>query len=109
MVPYDTRPGPLNPARLNLNTSPPRWSLNRLVDGQVQNSEALRAAPPQTVTVPARKEGPGDTVREPESGSPGQRAFKYQLEGFETPPKERLGNVREVLYGKLPPGDIISR
>ena len=96
----------LNPARLNLNTSPPPVVIESvLVDGQVQNSEALRAAPPQTVTVPARKEGLEIRFASLNLAAPDKGRFKYQLEGFETTPKERLGNVREVLYGKLPPGE----
>ena len=37
--------------------------------------------------------------------APDKGRFKYQLEGYETTPKERPGNVREVLYSKLPPGE----
>ena len=38
----------LNPARLNLNTSPPPVVIEAvLVDGQVQNPETLRAGPPR--------------------------------------------------------------
>jgi signal transduction histidine kinase/sugar lactone lactonase YvrE len=96
----------LNPARLNLNTSPPPVVIEAvLVDGQVRNSEALRAAPPQTVTVPPRKEGLEIRFASLNLAAPDKGRFKYQLEGYETTPKERPGNDRKAFYGKLPPGE----
>jgi ligand-binding sensor domain-containing protein/signal transduction histidine kinase len=96
----------LNPARLNLNTNPPPVVIEAvLVDGQIQNPETLRAASPQTVTIPARKEGLEIRYASLNLAAPDRGRFKCQLEGYETTPKERPGNVREVLYGKLPPGD----
>jgi ligand-binding sensor domain-containing protein/signal transduction histidine kinase len=96
----------LNPARLNLNTNPPPVVIESvLVDGQVQNPEALRAGPAQAVTIPARKEGLEIRYASLNLAAPDRGRFKYQLEGYETTPKERPGNVREVLYGKLPPGE----
>jgi len=96
----------LNPARLNLNTSPPPVVIEAvLVDGQVQNSEALRAAPPQAVTVPPRKEGLEIQFASLNLAAPDKGRFKYQLEGYETTPKERPGNDRKAFYGKLPPGE----
>jgi ligand-binding sensor domain-containing protein/signal transduction histidine kinase len=95
----------LNPARLNLNTNPPPVVVEAvLIDGQIQTSEALRAAAPQTITVPARKEGLEIRFASLNLAAPDKGRFKYQLEGYEKIAKERPGKVREVLYPKLPPG-----
>ncbi len=96
----------LNPARLNLNTSPPPVVIEAvLVDGQVQNPETLRAGPPQAVTVPARKEGLEIRYASLNLAAPDKGRFKYQLGGYETTPKERPGYDRKAFYGKLPPGE----
>ena len=95
----------LNPARLNLNTNPPPVVIESvLIDEQIQTSEALRAGPPQAVTVPARKEGLEIRFASLNLAAPDKGRFKYQLEGYENTPKERPGNDRKAFYGKLPPG-----
>jgi signal transduction histidine kinase/ligand-binding sensor domain-containing protein len=95
----------LNPARLNLNTNPPPVVIEAvLVDGHVQNPETLRSDAPQAVTIPARKEGLEIRYASLNLAAPDKGRFRYQLEGYEDTPKERPGAVREVLYGKLPPG-----
>jgi ligand-binding sensor domain-containing protein/signal transduction histidine kinase len=95
----------LNPSRLKLNTNPPPVVIESvLIDGQLQNADALRAAPPQTVTVPARKESLEIRYASLNLAGPEKGRFKYRLEG-ETTWRERPGTVREALYTKLPPGD----
>ena len=67
-----------------------------LIDGQLQNPDTLRAAPPRTMTVPAGKEGLEIRYASLNLAAPDRGRFKYQLDGYETTPKERPGNVREV-------------
>ena len=94
----------LNPARLNLNTNPPPVVIEAvLIDGQLQNPETLRGAPPRTITVPAGKETLYIRYASLNLAAPDRGRFKYQLIGHETTPKELPGNVREVRYPKLPP------
>jgi len=96
----------VNPTHLNLNTNPPPVVIESvLVDGQVQNPAQLRAGSPQAVTIPARKEGLEIRYASLNLAAPDKGRFKFQLEGYETTPKERPGNVREVLYSKIPPGE----
>jgi signal transduction histidine kinase len=96
----------LNPARLNLNTNPPPVVIESvLIDGQMQNSDALRAGAPLAVTVPARKEGLEIRFASLNLAAPDKGRFKYQLVGYEKTAKERPGKVREVPYSKLPPGE----
>jgi ligand-binding sensor domain-containing protein/signal transduction histidine kinase len=96
----------LNPARLNLNTNPPPVVIETvLVDGQAQSPETLRSSATQAVTIPARKEGLEIRFAALNLAAPDKGRFRYQLEGYETTPKERPGTVREVLYGKLPQGE----
>jgi ligand-binding sensor domain-containing protein/signal transduction histidine kinase len=95
-----------NPARLNLNTNPPPVVIESvLIDGQMQNSDALRAGAPLAVTVPARKEGLEIRFASLNLAAPDKGRFKYQLVGYEKTAKERPGKVREVPYSKLPPGE----
>jgi ligand-binding sensor domain-containing protein/signal transduction histidine kinase len=95
----------LNPARLNLNTNPPPVMIESvLVAGEVQHPETLRFAPPRAATIPPGKEGLEIRFASLNLAAPDKGRFKCQLEGYETKLKERPGNVREVLYGKLPPG-----
>jgi ligand-binding sensor domain-containing protein/signal transduction histidine kinase len=96
----------LNPAQLNLNTSPPPVVIEAvLIDGQPQAPDTLRGEQPRAVTVPARKEGLEIRFASLNLGAPDKGRFRYQLEGYEANWKERPGNVREALYNKLPPGD----
>ena len=96
----------VNPARLKLNTNPPPVVIETvLVAGELQNSDALRSAPPRQVTIPPGKEGLEIQFASLNLAAPDKGRFKYVLEGYETQPKERPGNVRGVLYSKLPPGE----
>ncbi len=96
----------VNPARLKLNTNPPPVVIEAvLIDGQLQSPDTLRASPPQEVTVPAGKETLEIRYASLGLAAPDRGRFKCQLGGHETTPKERPGNVREVFYTKLPPGE----
>jgi ligand-binding sensor domain-containing protein/signal transduction histidine kinase len=95
----------LNPARLNLNTNPPPVVIESvLVAGELQSADTLRAAPPNEITIPPGKGSLEIRFASLSLAAPDKGRFKYQLEGYETTPIERPGNVREVLYSKLPPG-----
>jgi signal transduction histidine kinase len=95
----------LNPARLNLNTNPPPVVIESvLIAGEVQNADTLRSAPPREVTIPPGKEGLEIRFASLSLAAPDKGRFKYQLDRYETTPIERPGNVREVRYPKLPPG-----
>jgi signal transduction histidine kinase len=96
----------LNLARLDLNTNPPPVVIEAvLIDGQLQNPDGLRAAPPHTVTIPARRESLEIRYASLNLAAPDKGRFRFRLEGHETTWKERPGNVREALYSKLPPGE----
>ena len=72
----------LNPARLNLNTNPPPVVIEAvLVDGQLQNSETLRAGAAASGDRPGGQGRPGNQVREPEPGGPGQGALQIPVGG----------------------------
>jgi signal transduction histidine kinase/ligand-binding sensor domain-containing protein len=96
----------LNPARLNLNTNPPPVVIESvLVAGELQNADTLRCAPPREVTIPPGKEGLEIRFASLSLAAPDKGRFRYRLDGYETTWKERLGNVREAPYSKLPPGE----
>ena len=94
----------LNPARLNLNTNPPPVVIEAVVlAGELQTPERLRSAPPREITIAPGKEGLEIFFASLSLAAPDKGRFKYQLEGYETTPVERPGNVGQVLYSKLPP------
>jgi signal transduction histidine kinase/ligand-binding sensor domain-containing protein len=100
----------LNPARLNLNTNPPPVIIESvLVAGELQNPDTLRSASPREVTIPPGKEGLDIHFASLNLAAPDKGRFKYMLDDYETKPKERPGNVREVPYSKLPPGEYHFR
>ena len=95
----------LNPTRLNLNTNPPPVVIESVaVAGELQTPETLRSAPPREITIPPGKEGLEIHFASLSLAAPEKGRFKYQLEGYDTTPIERPGNVREAWYSKLPPG-----
>ncbi len=94
----------LNPARLNINTNaPPVVIESVVVAGELQTPETLRSAPPHEITISPGKEGLEIRFASLSLAAPDKGRFKYQLEGYEAAPIERPGNIREVLYSKLPP------
>jgi ligand-binding sensor domain-containing protein/signal transduction histidine kinase len=95
----------LNPARLNLNTNAPPVVIESVaVGGELQTPETLRSAPPREITIPPGKQGLEIRFASLSLAAPDKGRFKYQLEGHETAPIERPGNVREVRYSKLSQG-----
>lgn len=96
----------IDPARLRPNTNPPPVIIEAVrIDGQLQNPDALRAAPPQAVTVPAGKESLEIDYTSLNLSSPKQGRFKYQLEPYEDRWTTQPGDIRSVRYPKLPHGD----
>ncbi len=82
---------------------------DRIRDGSRRGADprntAVSAATARLLSRQAK--GLGDSIREPESGGPGQGAVQIPT-GRVTrrPPSSRPGNVREALYSKLPPGSV---
>jgi signal transduction histidine kinase len=96
----------VNPASLHPNTNPPPVVIEAVrVDDQLQNSNTLRAPLPQTVTVPAGKEGLDITYTSLNLAAPDKGHFRYRLSEHETAWIERPWSVRTVHYSKLPPRD----
>jgi signal transduction histidine kinase/ligand-binding sensor domain-containing protein len=95
----------VNPALLHPNTNPPPVLIESVrVDGQLQNSNTLRAPLPQAVTVPAAKEGLDIAYTSLNLSAPDKGRFRYRLGGHETAWIELPWNVRTVHYSKLPQG-----
>jgi ligand-binding sensor domain-containing protein/signal transduction histidine kinase len=96
----------VNPALLHPNTNPPPVVIEAVrVDGQLQNSSTLRAPLPQSVTVPADREGLDIAYTSLNLASPDKGHFRYRLSPHETAWIERPWNVRTVHYSKLPHRD----
>jgi ligand-binding sensor domain-containing protein/signal transduction histidine kinase len=94
----------INPAQLNPNTNPPPVTLESvLIDGQVQNTNRLRAWP-QTVRVRPGSERLEIHFTSLNLTAPDRASFKYRLEGHESDWIE-AGNTRVARYSKLPPGE----
>jgi ligand-binding sensor domain-containing protein/signal transduction histidine kinase len=96
----------LDPSRLGLNTNAPPVVIETVkVGGRLQNSVALRCAPPRTVTVPPGKEDLEIKYASLNLAAPEKGRFKYHLEGYQKDWIERPGKTREALYTRLPPGN----
>src|SRR5207237_1442855 len=76
------------------------------IDGELKNSDALWAAPPQRVTVPPGTESLQIDYASLNLSAPDKGRFKYRLENFETVWTEREGTVRFARYPRLPPGQF---
>ena len=95
----------LDPARLLVNTNPPPVIIEGVrIDGELTRREALRAPPPQTVTVPAGKESLEIIYTSLNLSAPDKGSFKYILEPYESTWTERPGIIRSARYSKLPHG-----
>lgn len=94
----------VNPAQLRPNTNPPPVLIESvLIDDQLQNTNSLRPAPMQTVTVPADKERLEIHYTSLNLAAPDRARFNYRLEGHENAWTD-AGNVRVAHYPKLSPG-----
>ena len=96
----------VNPALLHPNTNPPPVVIESVrVDGELQNSNTLRAPLPETVTIPADKEGLDIVYTSLNLAAPDKGHFRYRLGGHETAWIERSWRERSAHYSKLPPHD----
>lgn len=94
----------VKPAQLKPNPhSPPVVIETVLFQGRAQNTNTLGAGPPQTVRLPAGKEGLEIHYTSLNLAAPDRARFKYRLENHETDWTE-AGNTRIARYSKLPPG-----
>jgi len=95
----------VNPARLSLNTNPPPVVIESvLIDGQPLNTNGIRAAWPQAVTVPAGKERLEIHYASLNLAAPDRARFQYRLKGHETAWID-AGDTRVARYSRLPAGN----
>jgi signal transduction histidine kinase/ligand-binding sensor domain-containing protein len=94
----------VNPSEIQPNTNPPPVVIEEvLVDQQRQNTNGLRAPPPESVTVPAGRENLEIQFTSLNLAAAGRALFRYQLEGYQT--KMTLaGKDRFARYPNLPHG-----
>ena len=96
----------VNPALLHPNTNPPPVLIESVrVDGELQNSNTLRAPLPGSVRISAGREGVDISYTSLNLSAPDKGRFRYRLVRHETAWIERPWNIRTVHYSKLPPGD----
>jgi len=94
----------LNPLDLNQNTNPPPVLIESiLVEGQLQNTNVLRARLPESIILQPGKESLEIDYTSLNLGAPERARFRYRMEGHETKWTE-AGNVRAAHYSQLPPG-----
>ena len=99
----------VHPARLLTNTNPPPVLIESVwIEGQAQESEGLRPALLETVTVPPGKQRLEIQYTSLNLAAPERARFKYRLEGHETAWTD-AGHVRVAHYSKLPPGSYQFR
>jgi signal transduction histidine kinase/ligand-binding sensor domain-containing protein len=104
----------LNPAKMPVNTNPPQVVIESVrVDDVPQGSDALRAAAPGSVTVPANKESLQISFSGLSLSAADKVQFRYRLEPYEagwTALSPAAGGAATVVhYTKLPPGDYAFR
>lgn len=104
----------LDPARLVVNTNPPPVVIESVqVDDVSQGREALRAAPIQSVTIPADKEALEIGFTSLSLSAADKVQFRYRLEGYEAAWTTVLAAARDSFnaahYAKLPPGHYVFR
>jgi signal transduction histidine kinase/streptogramin lyase len=95
----------VDPRQLHPNTNPPPVVIESvLVEGQAQNTNALRADFGSSLTVPAGRERIEIHYTSLNLAAPEAARFQYRLEGHESEWIE-AGNTRVARYSKLPPGE----
>jgi len=93
----------LDPARVILNTNRPPVLIELvLVERREQNTNGLRAAPLQAITIPPGKEGLEIHYTSLNLAAPERARFRYKLEGHESSWTE-AGESRVARFPKLPP------
>ncbi len=94
----------VNPAEIVPNTNPPPVVIESiLIDQQLVNTNGLRTAPPESITVPAGRETLDIHYASLNLASAGRTLFRCQLEGYQT--GVHLTQDRFVRYLNLPHGN----
>lgn len=92
-------------AQIRSNTNPPPVVIEAvLVEGELQNTNGIRARAPELVTVPPGKERIDIQFTSLNLAAANKARFKYRMEGHETSWTYADGNARMAHYTKLPPG-----
>jgi signal transduction histidine kinase/streptogramin lyase len=95
----------VNPSDIRPNTNPPPVVIEAvLVDDRLQNTNGLRASPPETVTVPAGRENLEIRFTSLNLAAADRALFRYQLEGYQTK-MTPAGKDRFARYPNLPHGN----
>jgi len=94
----------VKPASLKLNTNSPSVVIESvLLDGVLQDLDALHALPRTNITISPGKERLEIRFTSFNLSAPLKGRFKYKLEGFDSAWTEKPGEVRFAEYPKLPP------
>jgi signal transduction histidine kinase/ligand-binding sensor domain-containing protein len=94
----------VNPASLKLNTNAPSVIIESiLLDGLLQNPDALHAPPPTNITISPGKERLEIRFTSLNLTAPLKGRFKYKLEGYDSAWTEKPGEIRFAEYRSLPP------
>jgi len=96
----------VNPSLLQRNTNPPPVIIKSVfVDGDLQITNAMRAAPPGKIIIPAKKESLEIHFTSLNLSAPLEGKFRYRMENHEKEWTEKPGSVRFARYPKLPAGN----
>lgn len=99
----------VNPTAIARNTNPPPVVIESVyVDQQPQNTNGLRTAPPESVTVPAGRENLEIQFTSLNISAADQAVFRYELEGYQTKPT-LPDKSRVARYLNLPHGNYTFR
>ena len=94
----------VNPAELNRNTNPPPIVIESiLIEGHLQNTNGLRAALPDSLTLSPGEERLEIDFTSLNLAAPERAQFRYRMQEHEKAWIE-AGNTRAAHYSKLPPG-----
>jgi ligand-binding sensor domain-containing protein len=98
----------VNPEALRPNTNPPPVLIEAVkVDGDLQGEYSLRALPPQSITIPPRKQSLEIDFTSLNLSAPDKGLFRYCLQPHEPKTNELPATTRSVRYPKLPQGDYL--
>jgi signal transduction histidine kinase/ligand-binding sensor domain-containing protein len=96
----------LNPEQLKINPNPPPVMIESVaIDGKLQNTNALTARPPQSVTVPAGRESIDIKYTSLNLAAPDKGHFKFRLKEHEKEWRDSPWNIRTAHYTRVPPGN----
>ncbi|HZV33799.1 MAG TPA: triple tyrosine motif-containing protein, partial [Verrucomicrobiae bacterium] len=102
----------VDPAQIPINTNPPPVAIESVTiggesvvnDADADQTNTLRAALPDLVTVPPGRERIEIQFTGLNLSNPKKVRFRYRMEGHEKGWTEVDGSVRDVHYSRLPPG-----